>query len=116
MSSHNPLSSGANPRLARLCDRIARLGGRLVAALLDETIRELETGTPPRHAAERALQRLGAADEHLLRRAGALSWPPTVQPVPADLRQPTAAPAPSAGPPTGGPPQTRSFMPGRRAA
>ena len=117
----NFLSSGANPVLARLCDKIAQLGGRLLAAVLDDIIHELERGdVAPRDAVERVLHRYGEADAVLLQRMGATHWPPSVQMVPTD--RPGAAAAPSAGPATGpglrttGGPQTRSFSTIRRAA
>lgn len=101
----NFLSSGADPVLRRWCDAVARLGGRIIAGLLDDMIHDIETGAAPRDAIERVLHRYGTADPVMLQATGATRWPPAVQPVPADLHRP--------GPPPGA---VRAFRPVQRAA
>jgi len=116
-----PLSSGADLRVRRCCDRIAALivatrSGRLVAGLVDDVLRALRTARQPDEAVGHVLLTWAEADEATIRHVGAGRWPPAVQAVPS-ARTP-ASPAPPAAPSPrspGGTAQRRSYGVGRAA-
>lgn len=112
--TRHPISSGADPVLRRCCDRVASLGGRIIAGLLDDVLISIQRDRKePRKAIEDALLTFGEVDPARLRATGATIWPPAVQVVPARTAPSPASPARTSAALPG--PAVRSFGMGRAA-
>jgi hypothetical protein len=78
--TRTPISAGADRRLRRACDGVARLiaagGGRVLAGLIDDMMLRIMRGAKPDAAARSTLLIWADVDGETLRQTGADRWPP----------------------------------------